>query len=90
MALLVLAAMCGGVAACTCRGTARHQRVRAPVAASLGATLVLWAQANAFSPSTSALPLMLALTGGALMIAALVENRRLLSLWRHERDPHAE
>lgn len=80
MELLVLAAMCGGLVAFMCRGTARHQGVRAPVAASLGATLVLWAQANVFSPSTSALPLMLALTGGALMIAALVENRRLLSL----------
>lgn len=86
MELLVMAATCGGVVACTCRGTARHQGVRAPVAASLGATLVLWAQANAFSPSTSALPLMLALTGSALMIAALVENRRLLSLWKRGRN----
>jgi len=90
MELLVLAATCGGVVARTCRGAARHQRVRAPVAASLGATLVLWAQANAFSPSTPALPLMLALAGSALMIAALVENRRLVSLWKRGRDAHTE
>ena len=90
MELLILAATCGGVVACTCRGTARHQRVRAPVAASLGATLVLWAQAHAFSPSTSALPLMLALAGSALMITALVENLHLLSLWKWGRDAHTE
>jgi len=52
--------------------------------------LVLWAQANAFSPSTPALPLMLALAGSALMIAALVENRRLVSLWKRGRDAHTE
>jgi hypothetical protein len=51
---------------------------------------VLWAQAHAFSPSTSALPLMLALAGSALMITALVENLRLLSLWKWGRDAHTE
>lgn len=79
MASLALAAMCGCVVACTCRGTTRHQGMLAPVAASLGATLVLWAQANSPPSLATAAQLVLPLMGGALMIAALMVNRRMLN-----------
>lgn len=51
----------------------------APVAASLGATLVLWAQANSPPSLATAAQLVLPLMGGALMIAALMVNRRMLN-----------
>lgn len=57
----------------------------APVAASLGAALVLWAQANSLPFLATAAQLVLPLMGSALMIAALMANRRMLTFWRQQR-----